>query len=65
MCRCAVRGCKRRVCSVGDNPNPHLCYKHGWWYAMSSQHDYKHLCEAEFPVWSPGDIYLWLVWTGQ
>lgn len=70
MCRCAARGCKRRVRKPAfdvpreQQPPQHLCYPHSWWYANSHQSEYVHMSNAGFPVWSAGDIATWLSWIG-
>jgi hypothetical protein len=70
MCRCAARGCKRKVYMAGNGTHggmkavPGLCYRHGWWYSCSGQSDYGFRCAIQFPVFSVEDIFIWLEWVG-
>lgn len=66
MCRCAVRGCKRFVKKLEHaEVAPGLCYRHGWWYNLSSQVDYEHRCTPMFPAFTAGDVAVWLEWCGM
>lgn len=69
--KCAAIGCKRKVRVTPFDEPPknapaqhHLCYKHGWWYAYTHQATYAHTCATVFPLWSAGDIAVWLEWWG-